>query len=70
MEELVKLVAKKANIPEESAKKAVDTVLSFLKKKLPAPISGQLDTALKSPAAADVVSKGLDMLKSRKVKKG
>jgi uncharacterized protein (DUF2267 family) len=46
MEELVKLVAKKVNIPEAQAKVAVETVLEFLKKKLPAPIASQLDAVL------------------------
>jgi hypothetical protein len=48
MDELVKLVVKKTGIPEAQAKQAVDVVLDYLKKKLPAPIAGQLDNFLKS----------------------
>jgi uncharacterized protein (DUF2267 family) len=46
MDELVKLVSKKVGIPESQAKLAVETVLGFLKQKLPAPIASQLDAIL------------------------
>jgi hypothetical protein len=49
MDELIKLVSQKANIPEENAKAAVDTVLGFLKERLPAPIASQIDGFLGSP---------------------
>jgi uncharacterized protein (DUF2267 family) len=47
MDELIKLVAKKAGISEAQAKQAVETVLNFLKDKLPAPLAGQIEAALK-----------------------
>jgi hypothetical protein len=46
MDELIKLVVEKCHIPEATAKTAVETVLNLLKSKLPAPIAGQLDSAL------------------------
>lgn len=46
MDELVKLVANKVGISEAQAKQAVETVLGFLKDKLPEPIAGQLDAVL------------------------
>ncbi len=46
MEELIKMVVKKVGISEAQAKQAVETVLGFLKDKLPEPIAGQLDAAL------------------------
>lgn len=46
MEELVKLVTQKAGISEDQAKKAIETVVGFLKQKLPAPIAGQIDSLL------------------------
>ena len=46
MDELVKLVADKAGITNEQAKVAVETVVSVLKKKLPAPLAGQIDSVL------------------------
>ena len=46
MEELVKLVAQKAGISESQAKQAVETVLGFLKDKLPAPLAAQVDVMI------------------------
>ena len=46
MDELVKMVADKAGISEAQAKQAVETVMKFLKDKLPEPIAGQLDAVL------------------------
>ena len=46
MDELVKMVADKVGISETQAKQAVETVLDFLKDKLPEPIAGQLDAVL------------------------
>jgi hypothetical protein len=46
MDELIKMVSKKSGISEAQAKKAVETVLGFLKKKLPAPIAGQIESVL------------------------
>jgi hypothetical protein len=43
MDELVSLVVEKTGISEEQAQGAVDTVLDYLKEKLPAPIAGQID---------------------------
>ncbi|MEJ2306433.1 MAG: hypothetical protein P8Y30_02620 [candidate division WOR-3 bacterium] len=47
MDELVKLVSSKVGIPEPQARQAVETVVGFLKEKLPEPIAGQIDAALK-----------------------
>ncbi len=46
MEELINNVAKQANISPDQAKTAVDTVLAFLKDKLPAPIADQVKAVL------------------------
>lgn len=43
MEELIKQVAERTGISEQQARGAVDTVLGFLKTRLPEPIAGQLD---------------------------
>lgn len=51
MEELIKLVAQKAKIPEATAKTAVETVIKFLKEKLPEPIVGQIDGILSQAGA-------------------
>jgi hypothetical protein len=54
MDELVKLVAQKTGISEEQARTAVQTVIDFIKPKLPAPIGGQIDTILSGSAAGDI----------------
>jgi hypothetical protein len=46
MDELIKLVSEKTGLSEEMAKTAVDTVIGFLKQKLPAPIASQIDGLL------------------------
>lgn len=43
MDELVKQVAQKTGIGEDQARQAAETVLAFLKAKLPAPIAGQIE---------------------------
>ena len=59
MDELIKLVAKKTGLPQDKAKVAVDTVINFLKKKLPPTIAGQLDTLLAGGNLSDNLTKGL-----------
>jgi hypothetical protein len=54
MDELVKLVVKKTGISEAQAKQAIETVVSFLKKKLPAPIASQLDGVLKGEGGSGI----------------
>ena len=46
MDELIKLVSQKTGLSNEMAKTAVDTVIDFLKQKLPAPIASQIDGVL------------------------
>jgi hypothetical protein len=43
MDELVKQVTERTGISEQQARGAVETVLGFLKTRLPEPIAGQLD---------------------------
>ncbi|MBL8057834.1 MAG: hypothetical protein JNK29_14115 [Anaerolineales bacterium] len=73
MDELVKLVAAKAGLPEAQARTAVTTVLDFLKQKLPAPLAGQVEAAVSGGAAANVagnvlkgVSAAMDQMKTKK----
>lgn len=62
MDEIVKLVQDKVGLSENQAKQAVETVIGFLKKKLPAPIAGQIDTLLASDQAAGVIQQGANRL--------
>ena len=43
MDEIVKLVQERAGIDEGQARTAVDTVVSFIKERLPEPVRGQID---------------------------
>jgi len=47
MDELIKQVTAKAGISEDQARSAVNTVLDFVKNRLPAPIAGQIENAMK-----------------------
>ena len=62
MDELVKLVAKKAGISEEQAKMAVDVVVDFLKDRLPEPLDSQIDSLLEGGSLPDDLVKGLGSL--------
>lgn len=46
MEELIKMITSKVGISEGQAKGAVDTVVSFLKDKLPGGLGGQVESFL------------------------
>lgn len=53
MDELVELVMEKTGLPKDQAKQAVETVIEFLKERLPDPIAGQVDAALENEATMD-----------------
>jgi uncharacterized protein (DUF2267 family) len=59
MDELIKMVTQKTGISTDQAKAAVDTVIKFLKDKLPGPIAGQIDGILGGSGGApqDAVKK-------------
>ena len=59
MDELIKLVSQKTGLPQDKAKVAVETVINFLKKKLPPSIGGQLDAILAGGGLQDNLTKGL-----------
>jgi hypothetical protein len=62
MDELVKLVAKKVGIPEAQAKLATETVINFLKQKLPPVIAERLDDVISGGGINDDLVKGLGSL--------
>ena len=67
MDDLVKLVSEKTGLSEEKARQATETVISYLKDHLPAPIAGQIDKAL-SGGGVDVegLAKGLGGMLGKK----
>lgn len=58
MDELIKMIAGKFNLPEETAKTVVETVLGFLKTKLPEPIASQLEGLVSGQVSAADLNKG------------
>lgn len=59
MEELIKLVSQKTGLPQDKAKVAVETVIKFLKTKLPPSIAAQIDAILAGGNVQDALTKGL-----------
>jgi hypothetical protein len=64
MDELIKQVVEKTGISEAQARGAVDTVVGFLKNRLPAPLAGQVDGVLggASGAVGGLADKAGDVL--------
>lgn len=54
MDELVNMVAKKTGLTPEMSKTVVTMVLDFVKKKLPAPVAGQIDAVLGGASTSGV----------------
>jgi hypothetical protein len=52
MEEIIRQVTERAGISEAQARTAVETVLGFLKNRLPEPLAGQLDGVLGTATGA------------------
>jgi hypothetical protein len=44
MDELINLVSQRTGIPADKAQMAVQTVVGFLKERLPAPIAAEVDS--------------------------
>lgn len=61
MQELIQKVAERTGLSEDKAKTAVDTVVGFLKERLPAPIAGHVDSAL-AAGGGTAIDKAGDML--------
>jgi hypothetical protein len=60
MKELINVIVQKTGISEENAQKTVQVTLGFLKTKLPAPITAQLDSFLsaRTPIGVNPVAVG------------
>ncbi len=60
MDELVQLVVKRTGMPEAQAKQAVETIVEFIKQKLPPPLAGQVDAALGNEETIEQAEKLID----------
>ena len=52
MEELIKQVTERTGISEDQARTAVNTVLGYVKDRIPAPFGSQLDSLIGTGAGA------------------
>lgn len=61
MDELINQVTQRTGLAPDKARTAVDTVLGFLKTRLPAPVASQLDGALSGGSGGGLgdMAKGL-----------
>ncbi len=57
MDEIVKLVTEKTGLPDDKARVAVETVIGFLKQRLPSSVGEQLNTYLSGPASQGLAEK-------------
>ena len=64
MNQIVQLVAQKANISEDAAKTAVEVVVNLLKSKLPAPIAAQIESIVSGAAVGNVLNNAGDVVKN------
>ncbi len=62
MDALTRLVSEKTGISQDQARTAVETVLGFVKEKLPAPIAAQVESAIQDPGAIGQASSMLGSL--------
>jgi hypothetical protein len=54
MDELINLVTQRAGIPADKARTAVDTVLGFVKQKLPSQFASQIDNIAAGKPISDI----------------
>jgi len=66
MDELIKMVSEKTGLSQAQAKMAVETVVGFLKEKLPGALAGQIDGLLSGAANPQDLAKGLGGLLGKK----
>lgn len=57
MNEIIQRLIDKTGLSEDQATNAVDTVMQFLKEKLPAPLASQLDSLTSGNGASDIGGK-------------
>ena len=51
MNEIMQRLMDKTGLPEDKAQAALDTVVGFLKEKLPGPVSSQIDSLMAGGAS-------------------
>ncbi len=56
MDQLIKMITQRTGISDEQARWAVNTMLEFLKEKLPGPIASQVESLLSSQGSGSNVA--------------
>lgn len=56
MDQLVKMITQRTGISDEQARWAVNTMLEFLKEKLPGPIASQVESLLSGQGSGNTVA--------------
>lgn len=64
MEQIIKMVSEKTGISNDQAKMAVETVVGFLKDKMPAGIGSQVESFIKG-GTGSVADAAMDGLKDK-----
>jgi hypothetical protein len=62
MNELVQQITQRVGIPEDKARQAAETVLSFLKTRMPGSFASQIDSFLQGGSAQGIGGKVNDFL--------
>ena len=58
-QQLIEQITQRVGIPADKAQAAVDTVVGFLKQRLPGPMASQLDNAMSDEGSGEQSSGGL-----------
>jgi len=66
MNELIGLIVSRTGLPEQQAKAVVEITVGFIKKKLPAPVAGQVDALLSGQATSQDLGKSIGSLFGKK----
>lgn len=62
MDQLVKMVQERAGIDQSQARTAVDTVVGFLKDRLPGPVAGQIDGVISGGSSGEEGGSPMDQV--------
>lgn len=59
MNEIIQRLIERTGLPEDKAAMAVDTVLGFLKEKLPGPLASQIDSLVSGQSGGTAETGGI-----------
>lgn len=59
MDQLVQQIAAQTGLPADQAREVVQTVVNYIKEKLPAPIAAQVDGFLNNQAVDDIAQQAI-----------